>query len=119
MPRPVTRLVSSLPVHALYVATLLIKTPVLVVRWLLVLAAAALLMLMLHHSTAGAGGLAQLVWIPTAWSIFALITPFGGGWWWKQNLGGRQPSEREQTAYDDAFALLRGHTLMPLREPAG
>jgi Zn-dependent protease with chaperone function len=119
MSRAVTRLLSSLPVLALYAATLILETPVIVVRWLLLLALAALLMLVLHHSTTGAEGLARLALIPTAWSLLALITPFGGGWWWKQNLGGRPPSERERTAYDDALDLLRHHTLIPLREPSG
>jgi Zn-dependent protease with chaperone function len=119
MPRPVTRLLSSLPVLALYAATLLIETPVILVRWLLAFLAAALVSLVLHHSAAGAAGLAQYVWLCSAWSLLALITPFGGGWWWKQNLGGREPSERERRAYSDALDLLRHHTLTPLREPSG
>ncbi len=119
MSRPLTRLLSSLPVLALYTVTLILETPVLLVRWLLLLALAALLMLVLHHSTAGAEGLGQLALIPTAFSLLALITPFGGGWWWKQNLGGRAPSERERSAYRDALELLRHHTLLSLREPSG
>ena len=110
---------SSLPVLALYAATLLLETPVILARWLLALAGAALVLLVLHHSVVGASGLAQYALIPTAWSIVALITPFGGGWWWRQNLGGREPSERERTAYNDALDLLRHRTLMPLREPSG
>ncbi len=47
--------------------------------------------------------------IPTGWAILALIAPFGGGWWWAQNMGGREPSEREWSAYRDAFELLRDH----------
>jgi Zn-dependent protease with chaperone function len=119
MPRPVTRLLSSLPVLALYAATLLIEMPVIMVRWLLAFLAAVLLMLVLHHSAAGAAGLAQYVLLCSAWSVLALITPFGGGWWWKQNLGGREPSERERRAYSDALDVLRHHTSTPLREPSG
>ena len=115
----ISQLLSSLPVLALYTATVLIETPVIFVRWLLAFALAAVVLLVLHHSTIGATGLAQLALIPTAWSVFALVTPFGGGWWWKQNLGGREPSEREQTAYQDALDMIRHHTLVPLREPSG
>ena len=38
---------------------------------------------------------------------------------WRANLGGREPSERERSAYDDALDLLRHRTPMLLREPAG
>jgi len=119
MPSRLNLWLSSLPVLALYAATVLIETPVIFARWLLALAFAALVLLVLHHSVAGASGLAQLALIPTAWSLVALITPFGGGWWWRQNLGGREPSERERTAYNDALDLLRHRTLMALREPSG
>jgi len=106
-------------VLALYAATVLLEAPVIFARWLLALALAALVLLLLHHSFAGASGLAPLALIPTAWSIVALITPFGGGWWWRQNLGGREPSERERDAYRDALDLLRDRTVMALREPSG
>lgn len=119
MPSRLTRWLSSLPVLALYAATVLIETPVIFTRWLLAVALAALVLLLLHHSVAGADSLAQLALIPTLWSLVALITPFGGGWWWRQNLGGREPSERERTAYNDALELLRHRTLMALREPSG
>jgi Zn-dependent protease with chaperone function len=109
---------SSLPVLALYAATVLLETPVILVRWLLTLAGAALILLVLHHSIAGAAGYGPLALIPTAWSILALITPFGGGWWWKQNLGGREPSGREQIAYQDAIHHLRHRTPLLLREPS-
>lgn len=107
---------SSLPVLALYAATILLEAPVIFARWLLTLAGAALVLLVLHHSVTGAAGLAPLALIPTAWSIVALITPFGGGWWWRQNLGGREPSERERIAYQDALELLRHRTSFLLRE---
>jgi Zn-dependent protease with chaperone function len=118
MRQRVTLSISQVPVLALYAATLIAELPVLMVRWLLALTCTTLLMLLLHHSTSGAQGLAQLVFIPTAWSVLALITPFGGGWWWRQNLGGREPSQREQTAYYDALELLRAHTPVALREPS-
>ena len=46
-----------------------------------------------------------------------MITPFGGGWWWSQNLGGREPSERERTAYQDAIELLGAEDRGPVRLP--
>src|SRR5262249_10591909 len=45
--------------------------------------------------------------------------PFGGGWWWRTNMGGRDPSERERAAYRSALALLRGGGAVSLREPSG
>jgi hypothetical protein len=113
-----TPLLSSLPVLALYAATVLLETPVILTRWLLIVAGTALILLVVDHSVAGAASLAPLALIPTAWSVLALITPFGGGWWWKQNLGGREPSAREQIAYQDAIHYLRHRTPMLLREPS-
>lgn len=45
--------------------------------------------------------------VPTLWAMFALLTPVGSGWWWKQRSGGRTPSARERRAYDDAIGLLQ------------
>ena len=42
---------------------------------------------------------------PLVISLATLILPLGG-WWWEQQSGGRQPSERERTAFDYAFAQL-------------
>jgi len=39
----------------------------------------------------------QWLWVgalPTLWATFALLTPVGSGWWWKQRSGGRTPSAR-------------------------
>ena len=46
---------------------------------------------------------------PTFWSMFALITPAGSGWWWRQHTGGREPSQRERLAYQDAVEHLQAH----------
>jgi hypothetical protein len=67
---------------------------------------------------------AQLEWwwvatIPTIWSLLALITPAGSGWWWKQTLGGRSPSERERLAYEDAIELLQSQAPGRLPLPIG
>jgi Zn-dependent protease with chaperone function len=115
---PLHQLLSSLPVYALYAATLLLELPVILTRWFLTFIVVSLLLLVLRHSTAGAIGFSQIAVIPTLWSMFALLTAVGGGWWWRQNLGGRAPSERERDVYRAAFDLLRHQTRIPLREPS-
>jgi Zn-dependent protease with chaperone function len=105
----------SVPALALYVATLVIELPVIYTRMLLTFAVAALVLLVNGGSTAGASELMKLAMIPTAWSLLALITPRGGGWWWRANLGGREPSARERAAYEDALALLQAPGRLPAR----
>jgi len=108
----------SIPTLALYAATLVAEVPVIFTRMLLTLAVAALVLLIKGESPGGAESLMELALIPTGWSILALITPFGGGWWWGQNMGGRDPSERERAAYHDAVQLLQVHASQPLRLPS-
>jgi Zn-dependent protease with chaperone function len=55
--------------------------------------------------------------IPTLWAVFALLTPAGSGWWWRQRTGGRSPSGRERLAYDDAIDLLQSNSNKPLPLP--
>jgi Zn-dependent protease with chaperone function len=107
----------SIPTLALYAATLLAEAPVIFTRMLLTLAAAAIVLLIKGESPDGANSLAELALIPTGWAIFALVTPFGGGWWWRATMGGRDPSERERAAYDDAIQLLQAYASEPLRLP--
>jgi Zn-dependent protease with chaperone function len=107
----------GLPALALLAATVLCELPVLLVRMLLTLPAAAAALLLLHGSFGGADGYWELALIPTAWSLFALITPVGGAHWWRINVGGREPSEREHLAYNDAIALLRSQSKTSLRLP--
>jgi Zn-dependent protease with chaperone function len=107
----------SVPALALYAATLLCELPVLLVRMLLTLAVAAIVLLIKEGSPDGAEGLAQLALIPTGWAIFALITPLSGGVWWRTNMGGRPPSERERVAYEEALQELRGQAEVPFQEP--
>jgi Zn-dependent protease with chaperone function len=107
----------SIPALALYLATVLSEFPVIFVRMLLTLALAAIVLLLKGDGAGGAEGYVELALIPTAWAIFALITPFGGGWWWRQNMGGREPSERERAIYRSALALLRPRGGISVREP--
>jgi Zn-dependent protease with chaperone function len=109
--------ITSIPALALYAATLVAEVPVILTRMLVFLLAVVLFKLLKDGSASGAEGLIDLALIPTAWSILALITPFGGGWWWRQKMGGREPSERERLAYQDALELLRQHTNEPLHLP--
>jgi Zn-dependent protease with chaperone function len=63
----------------------------------------------------------QWLWagaIPTLWATFALLTPLGSGWWWKQRSGGRSPSTREQLAYDDAIDQLQSNSSQTLILPS-
>jgi len=109
----------SPPALALYAATVLAEIPVLFMRIAIATAVAAIVLLAKGHPAAGAEGLSRLAVIPTVWSIIALLTPIGGGWWWRQNMGGRHPSTREQTAYTDAVQTLQAAAALPLRIPSG
>ena len=107
----------SIPTLALYAATLVAEVPVMFTRMLVTLVVAAIVLLVKGESLGGAEGLAELALIPTGWAILALLTPFGGGWWWRANMGGRDPSERERAAYQDAVQLLQAYAAEPLRLP--
>jgi Zn-dependent protease with chaperone function len=107
----------SPPALLLYVVTIAVEVPVLLVRLLVAYVVAVLVLLVTHHDLGSAGALSNLGEAPTMWAIFALFSPAGGGWWWRQNLGGRNPSEREQLAYQDAIDLLGHHTTQPLPLP--
>jgi Zn-dependent protease with chaperone function len=110
----------SLPSLLLYVLTFAVEVPVILTRMLIAWVLLGLVLLLSGHSTASALSLASyLALIPTAWSLIALVTPLGGGWWWRANLGGRKPSEREQAAYQDAIELLQAHTDGRLPVPSG
>jgi len=108
----------SIPALVLYAATLLAEVPVMFARMFVTFAVAVLVLLIKDHAATGADGYMELALIPTGWSILALITPYGGGWWWLTNMGGRQPSERERVAYEDAIGLLQASSSLPLRLPS-
>jgi Zn-dependent protease with chaperone function len=92
---------------AFYVATLVAEVPVIIARTVLTVVVLLLVLLIKGEPVGGAEGLAEVALIPTGWSVLALITPFGGGWWWAQNMGGRDPSQRERLAYQDAVEHLQ------------
>ncbi len=101
----------------LYLLTLAVELPVIVVRVLLVAFVGIVL--------GAAGGpvlpsnvLFLIALAPTLWSVLALVTPAGSGWWWRQHAGGRKPSQREQLAYQDAVEHLQAHSEKPLPLPA-
>jgi Zn-dependent protease with chaperone function len=119
MRRRLTLQLPSIPALALYAATAFAEVPVIFTRMIATFVLTVVVLLLTGHPTGNAESVVELALIPTVWSIFALITPFGGGWWWRQNMGGREPSERERLAYDDALELIRHHTPVVLPEPAG
>jgi Zn-dependent protease with chaperone function len=118
----------SLEALLLFAATLLAEVPVMILRTLILALAKTLLAIIKDHSLHGtlhaifqphpsfAGDTKYAYWL-AAWSTLALITPIGGAWWWRSNMGGRDPSEREQTAYQDALELLTTNTQHPIRLP--
>jgi Zn-dependent protease with chaperone function len=101
----------------LYAATLVLELPVILTRMLIAAASVALLLLFFTHAAPGWADYAKLGAIPTFWAIFAFADPVGGGWWWRQNMGGRLPSGREQLAYADARELLASYTSERLPMP--
>jgi hypothetical protein len=114
-PRP-TLQVSGL---LLYFFTVALEAPVIFVRLMFVFFVVVVPSLIVGHP------LSVLLWFliglaPTLWSMLALVTPAGGGWWWRQNAGGRDPSGREQNAYEDTVEYLqarRPEHLGPLALP--
>src|ERR1700677_4053071 len=85
---------------------------------LIAAASVALLLLFFTHAAPGWEDYAKLGAFPTFWAIFAFADPIGGGWWWRQNMGGRLPSGREQLAYADARELLAGYATTRLPMPS-
>ena len=108
-----------LPLHStlMYLGTFALEVPVILTRVMLALFTAAIALAITGHDVHHANTWAQLAFLPSACSLLALITPIGTGWWWKQSIGGRQPSEREQYAYQQAIQLLQDSTSEPLLEP--
>ena len=103
-PRP-TLQVSGL---LLYFLTVALEAPVIFVRLMIVFFVVVVPLLIIGHP------ISVNLWFliglaPTLWSMFALISPVGGGRWWRSNAGGRDPSQREQNAYEDAVELLQAH----------
>lgn len=57
------------------------------------------------------------LYLPLLWPLAALVFPFPSGSWWKHAEGGREPSQREQLAYQDSLELLGAHSRSPLILP--
>jgi hypothetical protein len=107
----------SLGSLVMYALALVAEVPVIIARlFLATLAAVAVLELQGHPN--GQPTWAKLAMIPTLWSILALLTPIGSAWWWRTRAGGRNPSEREVAAYQDAVELLQSYSTTPLPLPA-
>ena len=89
----------------LYFLTLVLEVPVIALRVVFV-------NFMGHvFAPAVSGNVLLLIGVaPTLWSMFALINPVGSGWWLRQQTGGREPSQRERLAYEDAVELLQAHS---------
>ncbi len=105
----------SLGALSMYTLALIAEVPVIFARfllWLLVVGVA-----MAIENGKGHASLLFVVFIPTLWSVSALLRPVGGAWWWRTRAGGREPSQREQLAYQDAVELLQSYTPKPLPLP--
>jgi Zn-dependent protease with chaperone function len=107
----------SLTALLMYTATLTLELPVLILRGFLAFCLAAIVLAITGHPTEEADTWGLLVYIPTLWSMLALAWPGGSGWWWRQRIGGRHPSQREQLAYQDALELLQDNAPEPLTKP--
>src|SRR5271166_715345 len=103
---------------AMYVVTLLSEVPLILLRAIFVYLTAAFILLATGDPHPDAGIWGELALIPTLWSALALVTPAGTGWWWKQRMGGREPSSRERLAYQDAVEHLQAHSPTPLPLPS-
>jgi hypothetical protein len=93
----------------LYLLTVAIELPVIVVRVLLV-AFVGIIVGAVGGPALSSNVLFLVAVAPTLWSMLALITPAGSGWWWRQHTGGREPSQREQLAYQDAVGHLQAYS---------
>jgi Zn-dependent protease with chaperone function len=101
----------------LYALTVVLEAPVIAVRWVLVVIVGTIISVV--GPTISGNVLFLIAVAPTLWSIFGLISPVGSAWWWRQHTGGREPSERERLAYEDAIEHLQAKSLEPLPLPKG
>ena len=102
---------------SMYVLALVAEAPVIIARYLLALLI-VFAVLVIEGNIHGGTEWALVALIPTAWSAVALFNPTGGAWWWQTRAGGREPSKREQLAYQDAVELLQANSEKPLPLPA-
>jgi Zn-dependent protease with chaperone function len=101
----------------MYLLTLALEIPVIFMRLAVVVLGGGTVLAITGHSTVLPEIWVDLVLLPTGWSLLALVWPGGSGWWWRQRIGGRKPSQREQLAYQDALELLQDHAHEPLPKP--
>ncbi len=102
----------------LYAMTLALEIPVILLRLITTAVIAMIALAITGHNAASAGRIAELMLLPTMWSIFAIANPVGSGWWYKQYTGGRDPSQREEWAYQHAIKQLQARSATPLPQPA-
>jgi Zn-dependent protease with chaperone function len=102
---------------SMYILALVAEAPVIIARYLLALLI-VFAVLVIEGNPHGSTEWALVALIPTAWSAGALFNPTGGAWWWQTRAGGREPSKREQLAYDDAVEMLQANSEKPLPLPA-
>jgi Zn-dependent protease with chaperone function len=102
---------------SMYMLALIAEAPVIIARYLLALLV-VFAVLVIEGNLHGGTEWALVALLPTAWSMVALFNPTGGAWWWQTRAGGREPSKREQLAYQDAVELLQANSEKPLPLPA-
>jgi Zn-dependent protease with chaperone function len=102
----------------LYLLTVVIEAPVMLLRLCLVFFFVEVPLRIAGDPPLSIVLLCLIALAPTLWSMFALISPAGSGWWWRQYTGGREPSQRERLAYQDAVERLQAESLKPLRLPS-
>jgi Zn-dependent protease with chaperone function len=102
---------------SMYILALIAEAPVIIARYLLALLV-VFVVLVIEGNPYGGTEWALVALLPTAWSVIALFNPAGGAWWWQTRAGGREPSKREQLAYQDAIELLQTSAENPLPLPA-
>ncbi len=90
----------------LYICTVALQFISGFIRWSLASFSLWLVFTILGKSTSPASSLALLIgYGPLALSLATLVLPVGG-WLWRQQSGGRLPSERERLIYEDALDVL-------------
>lgn len=111
------RRVVSLDSLVMYVLALAFEFPSIFVRVMCVE-----LVAIVFYAVKGSLSHATTLWLwlalaPTVWSILAMVTPRGSGWWWKQRLGGREPASHELEGYESALELLQARASDSLPAP--
>jgi Zn-dependent protease with chaperone function len=108
----------SLHALSMYALTLIAELPVILARTFIVMVIAMIIIAIEHHTLATwSSTWVYIALIPTFWSMLALLTPIGSAWWWQIRAGGREPSTREQLAYQDAIEMLQANSDTPLLLP--